>query len=122
MTTFILADPEVITPPDQSLWTNPTMVDEKTFHPTFSPHEVARCFFGRSTSWLRKHMQARHNMSAEFGKVEPLRRDNDYQAWRLYDIERLAYAFHEHGVIRARHLGQVINLVKIQAQMHDYLK
>lgn len=118
---LILADPELLTPPDRRLWTTPKMVNEQRMWPTYSPHEVAKCFFGFSTAWLRKHLQARRNISDEFGVIEPPRKESGQMIFRLYDVERLAHAFAEHGVIDAARLGFVVRLVKTHAQMHRFL-
>lgn len=118
---LILADPDIALPEGQDYWTTPAMVDEERLWPTFTPHEVARCFFGRSTPWLRKWIRLERHIFSD-GKVEPPRKPSDAHAYRLYDIERLACAFAENGVITTAHLEQVLTIVKASARMHGFLK
>lgn len=115
-------DPEDPTPPDRSLWTTPEMVNEDRQWPMYAPHEVATSFFGMSTAWLRKHLMLRHHVSEEFGVVEPPRRPtSNAHHYRLYDIERLAYALAEHHVISPLRLSYALRIVRIHARMHGYL-
>lgn len=118
---LIMADPELITPPDRRLWTTPRMVNSQRMWPTFTPHEVARCFFGMSTAWLRGHLRANHHHSEEFGVIEPPRNPKGHTIYRLYDIERLAYSFTEHEVITPAHLGYTLTIVKTLARIHGYV-
>jgi len=134
----VLVDPEVSLPPGQRLWTGPEMFDEKRNRPYYTMGVVAQVFFCRSTAWLRKHMRPqrladgtfashadgrviRHNESSEFGLIEPPRTPKGHHAWRLYDIERLAYALHENNVIKASELQLALKMIKLQAQGYGYL-
>lgn len=134
---LVLADPEVITPPGQSLWTTPEMFDPDRKRPAYTMATVAQVFFMKSTPWLRAHIRPRtfkgkpifddsgqrvlHTRSSEYGVVEPPRTGAGHHLWRLYDIERLAYAFHEHHVITTVELENCIRMVKLQAKMAGYL-
>lgn len=89
--------------------------------PIFAMHEVARCFFGMSVKWLRKHLAPlpgpdgtveHHWISEEFGEVEWLERPSGAKIFRLHDIEKLAHAFFEHGMLQPEHLIAVIKIVK----------
>lgn len=127
---LVLADPEVITPPGRPLWTSPEMYDPARQLPGYKMATVAMVFFGKSTPWLRKHIRPQkddrggtvlHTVSSEFGLVEPLRTAANHHLWRLYDVERLGYAFHEHGVIDTFDLELLIRMVKLQAKRFGYL-
>jgi hypothetical protein len=118
---LIMADPELLTPPNQQLWTTPRMLDERRMWPTYSPHEVAHCFFGFTTAWLRKHLQSGKHITQQWGEIEPPRTESGRMQFRLYDVERLAYSFFENNVITGQRLGQVVHLVKIHAQMHRFM-
>lgn len=118
-----MLDPEALAPPDRLLWTTPEMVDIERQWPMYSPQQVALCFFGMSTAWLRKHLMYGHHVSTEFGTVEPPRRPTSHaHHYRLYDIERLAYAFAEHHVISPLRLSYALRLVRLHARMHGFLE
>lgn len=130
MEPLVLVDPEVVTPPGQSLWTGPEMYDDKRNRPRYTMGTVAQVFFCRSTPWLRKHMRpqpnaegvlVRHNESSEYGLVEPPRTEAGHHAWRLYDIERLAYAFQEHHVITTAELQLCLKMIKLQAKGYGFI-
>jgi hypothetical protein len=115
-----VSDPDA--PPGRSLWTTPEMVNLERQWPMYSPQQVAMCFFGMSTAWLRKHLMLRHNVSEEFGVVEPpRRRTSSAHHYRLYDIERLAYALTEHHVLTPLRLSYALRMVRLSARMHGFL-
>lgn len=128
---YVVVDRDLVTPSDRSLWTTEAMVDFRTGKPTFAMHEVANCFFGRSTQWLRKHLrpvpqkggEPKENfISSEFGAIRPRKRENGIHFFLLYDIERLAWAFHENNVIDTTHLACVVKIIKANAEIRGYLK
>lgn len=128
---YVVVDPDLVTPDGQPLWTTEEMVDPRTGKPTFAMHEVASCFFGRSTQWLRKHLRPvptkggepkRNNISSEYGEIRPRTKENGIHFFLLYDIERLAWAFYENNVIDAAHLAGVVKIVKANAEIRGYLK
>lgn len=118
---LIMADPELVTPPDRPFWTEPWMVDDKKLWPTYSSSEVAHCFFGRSTVWLAHRLCAGHHVTDEY-TVDPPRRTSGYRAYRLYDIETMAHAFAGHRAISVQRLEQSIRMVRLSARMHGYLE
>ena len=113
--------------PAFSLHTTPEMFDHDRFVPAYNQSEVARCFFGRSPSWLRKHQMLHHTLlPGESGGpgelVEPLRNPSTGRpAWRLYDIERLAHALAAHRVITGRELELAVTMVTTSAKIYSYL-
>lgn len=128
---YVAVDPDLVTSDGQPLWTTEEMVDSRTGKPTFAMHEVANCFFGRSTQWLRKHLRPvpakggeskRNNISEEHGEIRPRTKENGIHFFLLYDIERLAWAFYENGVIDAAHLASVVKIVKANAEIRGFLK
>jgi hypothetical protein len=111
------------------LWSTPDMYDSESRHPAFAMHEVARCFFGRSVGWLRKHLNpvttvsagtVMNNLSRRWGLVQPLRTDAGAQVFRLYDIERLAHALYENGVLDEERFLSTISIVCRQIHLWGF--
>lgn len=84
--------------------------------PTFTMGEVAKLFFGRSTSWLR--VKERDGEFVLDGvEIVPSRSETNWRKFVLADIERLAHALASSGAITPHHLMQTLRILKAQGVM-----
>lgn len=97
--------------------------------PFYSVHEVAKAFFGMSSSWLRLKLTPEDGRPAtsftwpdgtrmEFRRRNP---ENTHSArvFTLADIEPMARSLHRFGDIDARRLAQILRIVQAQADLYD---
>lgn len=79
---------------------------------SFTTSEVAKIFFARSTSWMQVHEESGNFRSPQGGwVVDPARTPSGRRLWGLDDIERLAHALAQNGVIKAAKLVAVLKII-----------
>ena len=89
--------------------------------PTFGTQTVAEVFFGRSNHWLNLNI-SRGNHG---GLIVPRRNKtnpNSPRAYRLWDIEQLAYAFARNRVLDGQRLARARKIVRLVAAQHGYIE
>jgi hypothetical protein len=111
-----------LSPPDgRPYWTSEEMYDPSLGEPSYVAHEVARIFFARSVHWLRKHVWEKHLILDGEPMIIPRDEHSGYLRWRLYDVERTAYALMQNGYLKVEQLQLAIGIVKLVAQNYKYL-
>jgi hypothetical protein len=91
--------------------------------PVFSRAEVAKCFFGWKSFWLRNRM---NDLSDEHGRLpldgglmDPLPLDgHGSPVFNLADIERVAHALAQAGSISGIHLQRTVAIVRAVAYQY----
>lgn len=118
---MILATPDMLTPGGREFWTSPEMYDPKEHHPAFKISETARCFFGMSPGWLRKHARMGYEWDGQVW--QPPRTPANDMFFRLYDIELFAHilATHPQHVLTGQQLQLTITIVKSVAQLNHFI-
>lgn len=118
---MILAVPNMLTPGDREFWTSPEMYDPIRHHPAFKISETARCFFGMSPGWLRKHVKQGYEWDGEVW--QPPRTPANDMYFRLFDIELFAHilASTDPPVITGWHLQLTMTIVKSVAQLNHFI-
>lgn len=82
--------------------------------PVFRTRQVAIIFFQKSPGWLRWRDRQGFFVSENF-HCEPARNDQNTRFYTLADIEVLAHAFDEHGIIDAMHLEITLHIIRLIA-------
>lgn len=120
---MVLVDAAVVTPEGRAFWTTEDMFDAERLWPSWSSAEAAMTFFAFSKHTLVRHIRLGNNITDLTGEVLPPRRPQGVQAyvWRLWDIERLAYALAINGAIPGRKLARAVLMVKTCAELHEFL-
>lgn len=115
---YIQGSHQYLTRPDMG----PTDGRKHGVMPTWSSGEVAKTFFGVAGSTLTGYIRG-GKFGAERDSILPARADLPHQPyrWRLYDIERCAYALAENRAIDSRRLRLCLTMIKAVAEMHGYL-
>jgi hypothetical protein len=91
-----------------------------TVRPTFGASEVAKFFFARSAGWLRNN-ESRAALD-DVPLTEILGRESgERREYTLYDIERIAHAFAQGGLINGERLRLALRLLQLEAHMWRYL-
>ncbi len=123
--------PDAISPPGRRFWVTPEMVPRASSGlpvPSFNVSVTAQVFFGRSASWLRLHMRPSEGFpEGSFvldgtTVVEPQRSRSAFRVFSLADIEPMAYALAQNGVIDQARLVAAVNIAKWVARTHGILK
>lgn len=109
-----------LSPPTGSFWTSPDWYDPQSGEPGYTLAEVSRFFFARSRTWLNRHVWRKHLVLDGEPVIIPRDR-NDYQRWRLYDVELTAHALAQGGYLKIEQLHRAIGIVKLVAQNYKYL-
>ena len=128
---LVVADPEMLVPRGQRF-----LLDDKMFErdskgmpiPSLRVTEVAKIFFGQSDDWLRWRMRSNTNAEHTEGDFvldgEPLefkRTDSNSRYFTLADVERMAHALLQTGVIDGARATRVVTMVKTCAQLHGVI-
>lgn len=117
-------------PGGRRFWVTPDMVrvDKHAVPvPVFGVEATAQMFFARSGSWLRMRMRPHppefpHGYFVLDGKPLKIRRTkSDARIFSLADIEPMAWALAQNGVIDSDQLTAIIQLVKWSARLHGIL-
>jgi hypothetical protein len=88
--------------------------------PTFTVTEVAKLFFARSSAWMRNN--ERKATLDEQPLVEFLGRGaGERREYTLYDIERIAHAFAQGGIINGERLRIALRLLQLEALLWRYI-
>lgn len=99
--------------------------------PHFSVQETAKAFFGRSSDWLRWRYRAdkpRKGSTSVFPQgyfvldgepIDAKFSDKGARYYTLADIERMAYALAQNGVLDHEALDNVLSIVKANAMLHN---
>jgi hypothetical protein len=112
-------------PPGRRWWVEPGMLGRDRAGrpwPWFRMDTVCRVFFARSSSWLRLHLRA-----GDFvldGEPMEFYRDASKVAARLFtlaDVERMAHALHQKGMIDDTQLLCTLQTVIWVARQHGIL-
>lgn len=143
---IIIAEPDLLNPPDGRFWLHDEQFtrDHKDLLvkgdrkgrivPNFSVQETAKFFFGRSSDWLRWRYESDDVRDEEGSIIKPGRHPNGffvldgvplepkkapsgYRYYTLADIERMAHALAQNGVLDGTELSMVIQLVKLVSQI-----
>jgi len=143
---IVIAEPDLLHPPDGRFWLHDEQFgrDHKDLHvkkdrkgrvaPNYSVQETAKFFFGRSSDWLRWRYESDEVRDEEGNVTRPARHPHGffvldgkplvpkkapsgYRYYTLPDIERMAHALAQNGVIDGTELSMVIQLVKLTAQI-----
>ncbi len=142
---LIIADPDLMGTPDGERWLfydEQFPKDRKDVYekkdkvgrpvPNYSVSEVAKFFFGRNAQWMRWRYSSDARVSPITGKPnvpkhphgyfvldgEPLVPKTSPQGQRYYtlaDVERMAHALAQNGVLSGIELNEVITLLKATA-------
>jgi hypothetical protein len=109
---------------DASIDPHRFLFDKPQEKPVFGAGEVAMFFFARTAPWFRK---AENRVIAD-GLIEarPSRGRNypnsaRWQYYNFYEIERLAHAFAESGIITGERLRLALKLLKAEGVLWRYL-
>lgn len=107
---------------DQNIDTDSMMLEkvDTSKGPLFSVSEMAGFFFARSPYWVR-WLESQDRMVLDGEPLEPLRTEAKARKYDLALVEKIAHALASNGTIKASQLRQALRLVKIQAEMHEYL-
>lgn len=119
--------------------------DEGMYTPRYSVQEVSKCFFGQGPDWLRWRMRpdkpskrtgkSKHpngfflldGKPLKFKRLKPRTSDpekaqdpnlNTARYYTLADIERMAYALAQQGVIDGVRLAHIILIVRCVARLY----
>lgn len=100
-------------------------IDTFTKGPLFTVSEMAKVFFARTNHWIRWLEQNDKLMldrpDGERVEVGLRRNDKKGRVYTLSDIEEIAHALAQNGAITGSQLRLTLLLVKVQAQMNQYL-
>lgn len=130
-------DPEVVQPPrlgvvahmptvtllaDQAIDTERLMLEgiDTSKKPLYSISEMAQFFFARSPHWMR-WLETENRMVLDGEVLKPIRTKSNARKYDLALVEKIAHALASNGTIKATQLRQALLLVKIQAEMNEYL-
>jgi hypothetical protein len=118
--TIVIGDASI----DTEKWLFPRQFEPikpgSTVRPTFTVNEVAKFFFARSPSWVRntERKAALDGVPlTEFLGREP----GERREYTLYDIERIAHAFAQGGLINGERLRLALRLLQLEAHAWRYL-
>lgn len=89
--------------------------------PTYKVSEVAKVFFAMSPSWVRKHREQGHFGALRFRRQDPERGSASALLFLLSDIQPMAEALFEQGMISARELANTLNVISAQAALYGLL-
>lgn len=138
---LIVSTSDTLTPPGRRFWLDDSMFekDEKgMFTPRFSVQEIAKTFFAQSSDWLRWRMRPdKPNKQGEVRFPEgffvldgkPLKfkrlisdsKDPNHQTARYFtlaDIERMAHALAQQGIIDGLRLGNILTMLRCCARLY----
>ena len=108
---------------DQEIDTDKMMLDgvDTSDGPLFSVSEMAMFFFARSSHWVR-WLENEGRMSLDGEEIVPIRTKSNARKYDLATVEKIAHALTSNGTIKMPQLRQALRLVRIQAEIHQYLK
>jgi hypothetical protein len=93
--------------------------------PNYSPAEVAKFFFALSAYWLRWRYHPSRSDKFPDGyvvldgkKLEEKRTPHGSRYYTLPDVERLAHALAENGVLDGERLVLIVQIIRKEAQLH----
>lgn len=90
--------------------------------PVFTRKEVAKCFFGWRSIWLKRRMAMASGPDGLLldGEVYHLRRSRKGDpAFTLADIERVAHALAQAGLMTGQHLQRTVAIVRACAIQYE---
>jgi hypothetical protein len=118
--TIVIGDAAI--DPDKWLFPHPLEPTKPgaVVRPVFTVNEVGKFFFARSAAWMRTS-ERKATLDGEplvdfLGRVVGERR-----YYTLYDIERIAHAFAQAGVISGERLRLALRLLQLEAHCWRYL-
>lgn len=107
---------------DRAIDTDRMMLEkiDTSARPLYSVSEMAQFFFARSSHWVR-WLETENRLVLDGKVLTPIRTKSNARKYDLRLIEQIAHALASNGTIKANQLRQALLLVKIQAEMNDYL-
>ena len=139
---LILTTNELVTPAGRRFWLDDDMFpldDDGMYVPRFSVQEVSKVFFGQGPDWLRWRMRpdkpskrtgkSKHpegfflidGVPMEFKRLSPTSDDPNQTRPRYYtlaDVERMAHALCQQGIIDAIRLAHIVVMVRCCARLY----
>jgi hypothetical protein len=93
-------------------------IDTTDTGPEFSVGQMASFFFARTANWFR-WAEAEGKLMLD-GKALEIKRDSyGARVFYLEDVEKVAHALAQNGILDARRLQIVLLIIWLQAQLHD---
>jgi len=143
---LVIANTDLLNPPSGRFWFFDEQFpkDHKDLYekddkkgrpiPNYSPGEVAKFFFGKTAQWLRWRYESDAGISKVTGEKLPGRHPNGFfvldgiplqpkvspQGQRYYtiaDIERMAHALAQNGVINGVELSEIIQMLQLTVKI-----
>src|SRR5262245_46041500 len=140
---YLFSTQDLITPPDRDFWLYDEMFrkDEKTGMPipSFPVKVVAQVFFGQNSDWLRWRMRpdapskkdgtqkypegyfVLDGEPLEFKRRPGVADETTARYFTLADIERMAHALGQQGLIDGGKLAHIILMVRTCARLYGAL-
>jgi hypothetical protein len=112
----------VATVPEPTLDTNQLMLEgiDTSEKPLYGVSELAIFFFARTPHWVR-WLEREGRLELDGEKLVEIRTKSGARKYDLARVEKIAHALASNGTISTHQLKQALMLVKIQAEMFDYL-
>lgn len=126
---LIMAEQELLAPTGQRFLLEGVEMpktEEGYPKPWFSSDEVAKCFFGRGSWWIRWRLRStKDHPDGHFvldGKpLEFVRGRQLQRKFSLFDIEKMAHSLAQQGDITPTQLAKTIHIVKTCAELHGVI-
>jgi hypothetical protein len=108
----------------------PPRLDDKHFiflgiehlvsEPTYSVAEVGKFFFARPASWVR-HLERSGRFTLDGKPIEITRTENGRRSYTLPDVEKMAHALAQQGMLSGEQLLNVLLQIQQSAKVWGYL-
>lgn len=106
---------------DPRIPTDTFMLADKhaTQEPSMSASDVGKVFFARSPEWIQKHERER-SIVLDGVPVANRRTERNHRIYSLYDVERMAHALAQNGIIDGQQLHQAMVVVRYMSYIWGY--
>ncbi len=88
--------------------------------PTYSVAEVSKFFFARPASWLR-HLERTGRFVLDGKPIQISRTEKGRRAYTLPDVEKMAHALAQQGMLSGEQLLNVLLQIQQSAKVWGYL-
>lgn len=93
-------------------------IDTTETGPFYTIGEMTKFFFARSAAWYRS-LESKGRLVLDGEPISVGRTNKGARVFQLEDVEHIAHALTQAGIIDARRLQVVLHLVLLQTSLHN---